>query len=95
MTFVLLKTIVCRDRFTVHSSLCTKLQNRSKTNMSLNCNDYESRLIDVDKIGVCTGSCSDEADCLSNCGCYSVDLDWQPNLQDYTTYDRMFCVVLN
>ena len=53
--------------------------------MSLNCNSYESELIAADRIGVCTGTCDDDSECLSSCECYSVDLDWQPNLQDYAT----------
>ena len=56
--------------------------------MSLNCNAYEPQLRPDNKIGVCTGTCEDDADCLSHCksSCYWVDLNWQPNLQDYATY---------
>ena len=59
---------------------------------SQQCRQFEADLIDPDKIGVCTGTCNynNAIDCQSSCECHSVDLDWQPNLQDYATY--VICV---
>ena len=53
----------------------------------IDCISYESQLIPDDEIGVCTGKCDDDEHCRSSCECYSVDLDWQPDMQDYATYE--------
>ena len=58
----------------------------------LSCKLYESQLIPDDKIGFCTecddrlrSFCSNEF-VLDECECYSVDTEWQPDLQDCATY---------
>lgn len=51
------------------------------------CRQCESILIPEDKIGVCGGWYNDEyTSCEDGCECYWVDREWEPNLQDYTTF---------
>ena len=54
------------------------------------CETVEPERIPKHQIGVCIGTCM-PSNCLDKCDCYSVDADWQPNLQDYATY--VFCFI--